>query len=245
VAIAYVQQSATADGAAGNTLSTAATTNPVAVGDCLVLVIESLSAIATVRFVTGVTDNGGNTWPSSAAARIGDNNSGGRSSEIWVLPNAKAKSGYTTTTTFSGATTESRITVVEFSGVASASPVDTSGTAATANGGATVQTLAVSTGAAITNAGDLLVTNLCISTGVAASGITVPTSTTSIELDQNDSTSISCGSAYEILSGASLTVKTLTWNWSGSGSATNVTTACIVALLPAGTATFPVGQICV
>lgn len=232
MAIAFVQSSATADAAAANSITTAATTSAVTAGDCIVAVIESFSGGASAVFASSITDNGANTWPGSASARIGDNNSGGRSCEIWVLPNAKAKASYTLTANFPSGTGETRLTAVEFSGVAASAAVDTSGTAATAAAGAAVTSLAVSTAAAITNGGDLLIAALSISTGLASSGITIPSGTTQIEIDQNDATSISCGSAYEILSGASLTAKTLTWNWA-AGGATNATSACIVALLPA------------
>lgn len=233
MAILWVQQSGTVDAAAANTITTPATTSAITAGNCIVAVIESFSGGASPVFLTssGMTDNGANTWPTTASARIGDNNSGGRSCEIWVLPNAKAKASYTASATFTAGTGESRLTIVEFSGVKTTSPVDATGTAATSTGGASIHTLAVSTTGSITNAGDLLISNLSISTGIASSAITVPTNFSSIELDQNDATSISCGSAYLILTAGS-GVQTATWNWSASGN-TNVTSACLVALLPA------------
>lgn len=228
MAIGFVQQSATND-SSGTAIATAAMGSAVGAGDCIVAVVEVFAATPP-NFIGSITDNGGNTWPISATTRLYDNNAGGHGCEIWVLPGAAAKSGYIMTVHWTTGISEGRVTALDFSGVATGIAVDTSGTAATANGGANVTSLAVSTAQAISNGGVCLVTNGCFATGSGASGLAVPSGMNQIEIDQNDSTSICAGSAYQILSGAS-GIQTRTWTW--TTNSTNSTTAGIVALLPA------------
>ena len=74
--------------------------------------------------------------------RVQDLNAGGRTVELWVLQNAPAKTGYTVTVHYAVGTTETRLTVLDWLESPSGA-VDVTGTAATANGGANVNTLAV------------------------------------------------------------------------------------------------------
>jgi hypothetical protein len=89
--------------------------NAVGAGNCLILGMSYPSG----KTVT-VTDNNGNSWPSTAAVTA--NSSGTYVASIFVLPNAKA--GATTlTVSFSGSVIPFQYTISEFNNVAMVNPV--------------------------------------------------------------------------------------------------------------------------
>jgi IPT/TIG domain len=89
--------------------------NAVGAGNCLILGLSYPSG----KTIT-ITDNNGNSWPSTAAVTA--NTSGTYVASIFVLPNAR--SGATTlTVSFNGSVIPFQYTISEFNNVATANPV--------------------------------------------------------------------------------------------------------------------------
>jgi fibronectin type III domain protein/calcineurin-like phosphoesterase family protein len=104
--------------AAGSTTGTVTLPRPSTQGDLLVL-SASVYTGAT-NHITSVTDSAGNSWTRIGAYDVSGHNSDG---EMWYSPNAASA---TTVTVHLSSTVNTAIEVQEFSGVATASPLDTS-----------------------------------------------------------------------------------------------------------------------
>ena len=104
--------------AAGSTTGTVTLPRPSTQGDLLVL-SASVYTGAT-NHITSVTDSAGNSWTRIGAYDVSGHNSDG---EMWYSPNAAST---TTVTVHLSSTVNTAIEVQEFSGVATASPLDTS-----------------------------------------------------------------------------------------------------------------------
>ena len=109
-----------------------------------------------------ITDNNGNTWPTTAAVSA-NAGPGGNISSIWVLPNANA--GRTTiTVSFASAIIPFNYVVSEFNNVATANPLN--GTSATANdAGASIATGSFTPGNNDGNGGNLIWNYYAVSGG--------------------------------------------------------------------------------
>ena len=109
-----------------------------------------------------ITDNNGNTWPTTAAVSA-NAGPGGNISSIWVLPNANA--GQTTiTVSFASAIIPFNYVVSEFNNVATANPLN--GTSATANdAGASIATGSFTPGNNDGNGGNLIWNYYAVSGG--------------------------------------------------------------------------------
>lgn len=231
MAITHIQDSTLLAGSgtavASNTLGSA-----VAAGDCIVVFEWNFSG--TQQGPSSITDNAGNTWPASAAASVVDITPSdvSRTGTIWVLPNSNAKaSGYQITANYASGTLATDLVVSAFRGVATTTPVNTTGTS---NSGSAVSALSPTTGASITDAGDALVALCFVGSGANPVGLAVPTNYGTwafAGVDQNDNSSLGGGGAWIVLSGATLAAKTANWTW--SGGATDNCGASIVALKPA------------
>ena len=95
--------------------------NPVLAGDALVLAISYPNGVTPT-----ITDNLGDTWPSSAACTA-NNGSGNIVSAIYVLPNSKAGTASrpgTITIGFGSAVQPFQYTISEFNNIATSSPVN-------------------------------------------------------------------------------------------------------------------------
>ena len=104
--------------AAGSTTGMVTLPRPSTQGDLLVL-SASVYTGAT-NHITSVTDSAGNSWTRIGAYDVSGHNSDG---EMWYSPNAASA---TTVTVRLSTTVNTAIEVQEFSGVATASPLDTS-----------------------------------------------------------------------------------------------------------------------
>ena len=110
-----------------------------------------------------ITDNNGNTWPTTAAVSA-NAGPGGNISSIWVLPNANA--GQTTiTVSFASAIIPFNYVVSEFNNVATASPIN--GTSATVGAGPSLTTGSFTPGNNDGNGGNLIWNYYAVSGGAS------------------------------------------------------------------------------
>jgi hypothetical protein len=120
-----VRTTGASEAAAATTL-TGTFPSPTTSGDLLVLSASVYTG--TTNHITSVTDSAGNTWTRIGAFSVASHNSDG---EMWYSPNAAS---VTTVTVNVAAAATIALSAQEFSGIATASPLDVSaGTANTSN----------------------------------------------------------------------------------------------------------------
>lgn len=183
-------------------------------GNLLMLIYARSGGLATGA-ITSITDTAGNVW--SVATRGAVSGATNTRIEVWVCPNAAA---ITSLTVNSGTAQTNAWNVLEWSGAASASPVDVASPDGSGQASSTtVTTVAVTT----TNAADMVVAGFH-SSQITTSGLTAGWTALT---DFDDGTAGSGRAAYQ-LQAATGTVGAVSWTLSSAKNAGLVT----VALLP-------------